>query len=226
MKKFFLVTFICCLIFSFCGCSGKEEKTNVSESQAVASEICKIEDYESYSDETIKALAVIIKSNIKNGENYSTEEYSIPDQHILELVNQTEYLFEEDEIKDKISINKNENWEHTVSKSKLLEIFAEKNESVSSIKDISLEKNADNRVTAIIVAGKRLTIQDIEDKLKLKSNKIDSINLSSSSVTFFGKGSGFGKEFDVSLAEELAQNGNSYEEIIKHFKNSYKTIKN
>ena len=60
----------------FCGCSKNKTAENIAESQAstndidmaVAAEISELENVTNFSDETIKALSVVVRTNLLNNE--------------------------------------------------------------------------------------------------------------------------------------------------------------
>ena len=224
MKKSFIFIFIFCLFFNFCGCKKSNTETTSAINQKIASEICQIKNYKELSPETIKALAVIFRTNIKNGDSPSALEYSLIDENILSLTRETdgEIIEEIDEI---IFLNTNNEWFQEISKTKILEVFALKNEHISSLSNAQLKKDDTNRTTKLIISEKEIDEKELKDNLLLKSNRIDSVQVTSSSLIFHGKGLGFGENFDINLAENLSKKGDSYEGIIKYFKNSYKSIK-
>ena len=104
MKKLFLLAICICFCFS-CGCSKKQEDFLVAEKQAdavsqneqVAYELEKIEGIENFDDETIKALSVILRTNLLKNETLPDSNTTTSNQRLVELASQTdgEILVEE-----------------------------------------------------------------------------------------------------------------------------------
>ena len=218
MKKIFIFTVILSFLFPLCGCKKNTTLEADATNQKIASQICKIENYQDLSEETIKALSVVFRTNLKNGENVSAFEYSTIDEKILSLTNETsgETI---DNVSEIIQIDKNEEWTQIVPKTKILEIFANKNESISSFANISLQKNDSNKIENLIISEKKLSLNDLKNNLSLKSNKIEKVETTKNSLIFYGKGLGFGESFDIIEAETKAKKGDSYKGIIKPLKN-------
>ncbi len=116
---------------------------------------------------------------------------------------------------------KNYSWTATFSKDEILSALRSMGVSVSSISTFTGgEKGDSGRYITFIVGGKevnantfRLTI----GSTKLKSTLIDKIDVSSSSVTFSGRGYGHGVGLSQEWAKVLADEGKTYKEIIDFF---------
>ena len=218
MKKLIIFISVFCLSFTFCGCKKKQTETTSAINQKIASQICQIENYDTLSPETIKALSVVFRTNIKNGENISALENYLIDENILLLTKETdgEIL---DDVSNIISLDKNEEWVLEIPKTKLLEFFSTKGEHISSFSNIKLEKDNNERTEKLVISEKKLSSQELKNNFSLKSNKIEKFETTQSSLILYGKGFGFGENFDIFEAETLAKNGYSYEAIIKSLKN-------
>lgn len=225
MKKIFLFLSFFIVLFSFCSCKQKETFSASADetNKTITSLICDIDNYENLSPETIKALAVVFRTNIKNGKSLNSNN-NFFNENIFNLVNQTQKEIIDD-VFTEIKISNNENWTKTISKSKILETFALKNDNISSFENIYLEKDNFENTQAVIISGKRLETSYLKNNLKLKSNKIKRIENSQTNLIFYGNGDEFDATFDIFNAEEISKNNGSYYDIIKYLKNGYKTIK-
>ena len=223
MKKIFSFLFLFFVLFSFCACKNQAQANRPDESYAITSKICELENYQELSSETIKALSVIYRTNIKNGEEYKFNS-SLFDENIFNLVCETKNEVIED-IDACIYIDNNKAWSKEISKSKILETLATEGENISSFENISLKKDENGRTTNLIISNKTLNVNNLKDNFLLPSNKISKIENTKNHIIFYGEGDGFGEKFDILRSEELSKNNNGYEAIIKYFFNSYKTIK-
>ena len=210
-------------MFIFCACSKQNSSSANAVNFAITSKICEIEDYQNLSDETIKALAVVFRTNLKNGENYSFNKNAF-DKNILSLVRDTKKEVIED-VDESILFEDNKEWTKEISKSKILETFSLNGENISSFENISLEKDSVGKVSNLYISQKVINKRDLKNSLGLKSNFITDLKTTPTSIIFYGKGNSFGEKFDILRAEEISKKNESYEAIIKYFKNGYKTIK-
>ncbi len=122
----------------------------------------------------------------------------------------------------------NFSWTATISKDNILSALREMGISVSSVSSFTVgEKGDSGRAITFIVGGKQVNANTFRIKVgstKLKSTLISDISLSSSSVTFTGKGYGHGVGLSQEGAKILASQGKNYKEIISFYFNGV-TIK-
>ncbi|MBP3582189.1 MAG: hypothetical protein J6J33_05510 [Clostridia bacterium] len=224
MKKIFCLFSIFFYLLCFCACSSNNSEPSANATNyLITSKICEVDGYKLLSTETIKALAVVFRTNIKNGENYSFNKNSF-DNEVFSIVSSTENEIIED-VDEIIQIENNDTWKTEIPKSKILETFSQRKENISSFGNISLERDSFGRVSKVIISQKELNKKDLKNNLLLKSNNITDIKTTQENIIFYGTGTGFGEEFNILKAEELSKNNKSYDDIINYLKISYKTIK-
>ena len=240
MKRLGLILICICLCFC-CSCSKKESNTQVASKQAHASELDKqvafeIENYkniDSLEDETIKALSVVIRTNILNGEieKKSTEEYSVKNEHILKLTTETsgEILSKENNSNDSVTIyiedeSEPEEWTKEIKKVEILKYLKKKDISLSSISNIKNKTNDNGRTQKIIVGGKEINYNEIMKEFDIPSNNLKSITNNISSITIIGIGKGTENNFNIFEAENDAKNGQNYKKILKNRYNDFNII--
>lgn len=135
MKKFKILIVICLMIFSvsLCSCDNKKQvQTANTMEYRVSSEMSSLENAENLSDETIKALSIVIRTKLYNGENIS----------ILKSNSQTDSSKNFESIFDK-SINFSEN--SAICNSEKSEILNNSSEnSNNSVLSSSSKKDAKN----------------------------------------------------------------------------------
>ncbi len=223
MKKLFSFLSLFFVLFYFCSCSNSQQSSASATNKIITSKICEIDGFENFSKETIKALAVTFRTNIKNGEKYNYHKECF-DESVFSLVDETKDEIIED-INSTILFDNNNSWKQEIPKSKILETFSLKGKNISSFENIFLNKDSCGRVNSLLVSNKTLLQKELKDQLGLKSNNIINIETSTTSIIFYGIGDSFGEKFDILLSEKLAKDNKGYEDIINYLKNSYKTIK-
>ena len=250
MKKVFcFVSFLClcfCSLF-FCACSKNQTPTQIAETQAttnqldakVAEEISSIENIETYSDETIKALSVIVRTNLSNNINSQTEydannyiynnEYIINNNHILELVKQTsgETIKTNSEKTESFEIKTNastEAWELEIKKSKILEFMKKNNISLSNISNFNIVKDESGNIKKLEIGSKEFFVEDLIDAFDLPSVNITDIKNKKTTVLI--KGFGNKNDFDINKSESFAKEGQNYKKILKKWQNNFQIITN
>lgn len=241
MKKLFLI--LICVCLCFCGCSKNNSTVPTAEKQAsattndvnlaVTKEIESQEGFEKFNDETIKALSIVVRTNLLNSKNteIQNDEYSPKSKHIYELVKQTNGLVlkseNDDEILNHIYIETNEveqEWVKDIKKVEILKFLTQNNISLSSLSNIKPERDENGRTTSLNLNGKIIPFEDVMNEFEIPSNNIEKIENKKTSIKIHGKGVGTGENFDVFEAEKLAKEGFGYEKILKNGKNNFQII--
>ena len=108
MKKF-IILFVCFLsITSLISCKTLEKKT-YSIDELIAQEISSIENFENFSEETIKTLSIIYRTNL-DGQDLKLS--TIPNNDLLSIIKKTNMLT----LDKKVNLNTYEkNWSEYIS---------------------------------------------------------------------------------------------------------------
>ena len=222
MKKYFIIL-LSILYIGLIGCSTTTQKlttkTDINKMVAV-----QLEDIDkNYSNETLKALSVILRTNqIIN--NIETTEKT-PSEKYLEIVNTTKNEILKDKNNNLVEISLNNNseyhWQKNIKKSKILE-FALKNKiNLTNISDI--EPVFENeKVKGINIGGKFFDYQMLITEFGLESNTIENIETTKSEVIIKGKNKGIFDNFDTCKSEQLSNDNHNYKDILKIFFNDLK----
>lgn len=234
MKKFllffFAFTFLC-----FVGCGKTETISAQNMEYRIAEEIEGMENSESFDDETVKALSVLIRGNILSGkENVNlNNEYTGKNEHILKLTKDTagEVLLYNDKLVPVKIENGEENqtWQTEIKKSEILNFLNQNGISLSNISKISPKINERGEFEGLLVAEKLISYSDLKETFGLKSNKILDVKNNLSSIIVVGEGTDAdGQTFNPNLSKKMAGEGKTYTELLNHFFERYevKTIKN
>lgn len=211
MKKLsFLFCFLITLFF-ICSCSSTKT-VSATNNELVASEISKIENAENLNEETIKALAILIKS--KNNQS-NNQDYVYSDK-ILEIVSSVENESAEfpENFNFEIVETQNQEWSVFISKTNLLEKLSEENIYVANMSNITPIYYNETFLKSIIVAGKEIPYKTLKEWFGLKSNNIKSFEMQNKVINIVGVGFDNDKIFDLEKAENLANAGNSHTDIL------------
>lgn len=225
MKK--LVLLFCSLfLITFVSCKNLPVSNKVDDIDLlVASEIENLD--KNYSDETLKALSVLIRTNLSinatksnnshPGEKYRKLTYATKGQV---LKNQKGNLVE-------IGFESHENysWQKIIKKSKVLEFALKNNISLTNLSNISPIMNGD-RVAGLEIGNKYFDYDSLAEKFGLESNIIDSISQTKTEIIIKGKNKGFYGYFDPKISEQLSNNNYFYEDILGYFFDNLSVIKN
>ncbi len=225
MKKFICVLFLCLLAFFSVCCKPASSDNEVDINLMVASKLEEIENIDSLEDEVVKALSVIVRTNILNsGEENS--EYLSKNPHILELTKETdgEVLFDEDALADvTFSNEKNSSWTQSIKKSKILSYLSKNNISLSNISDITPIFDENNNLLKLEIGGKNISYDQLKQNFDLKSPKITSIDYNLSEIIISGEGD-IKNTFNIDEAREIVNDKNNYKLLLKHFFNDFEII--
>ena len=228
MKTFKFSVLILCVFLSvmgFGGCSQKEEIVQSSVEAMTLFELEQIEGVESLSDETIKALSVVIRTNLSGHEEVQNFAYIPNNKHLAELVTQTAgvtinnlsdfeavYASSSRTLSENLFYFKGKNsWVVEIKKSHILSYLNQNGISLSNISDFEPVYSQDHLLEAIRLGGKTIPYETLKSEFGLKSNKITTI---SNQLTKIVVGGEYINGFCIDEAETLAQSGLNYSQII------------
>lgn len=212
MKKIICVIFSFIFSLSLISCSNKTYSLN----NAIASDLMEIENIASYSDETIKALAISYRST-KTYDKESNINKKLS-KKILKLVNETNNItFSSDLFSENIFYESTTPWSMEIKKSEFLNNLSKKNILLSSLTYIK-PINENDSATSFNINEKIISYDTLNSFLNFKSNKIKQIKISDSIITFNGVGlNSFNKGLNLNKCEELAISGKNFNEILLNF---------
>ncbi|MBQ4541770.1 MAG: hypothetical protein IJA23_02840 [Clostridia bacterium] len=243
MKKIFIFIF-CLSLFFLSGCSKKETNNQEAQNQAylssvdkiISNEISSFDNSESFDEETIKTLSVILRTNFENNLSNKKEltknNNDILNNDIYNIVRETsgEVLEDEEEPLTELYIEddktKNQEWCVLVKKSKILEMLKKNNISLSNLSNFEVVTNEEGYTEKIIIAGKEFDFYYLMKAFNLPSNKNISIVNNLTSIKITGIGIGKNENFNLETIKTLSNQGYDYKSIIKSKKNSFKIINN
>lgn len=202
----------------------------VSQNEQVAYELEKIEGIENFDDETIKALSVILRTNLLKNETLPDLNTTTSNQRLVELASQTdgEILVEENSNSfEPFKITAEEVvWKKEIKKADILKYLKENNISLSNLSNIETEKQSDGRTKTLKVGGKGFDIKELINRFDIPSNNIYNIENKLSSIIIEGKEYGMTKNFVISEAQKEAKEGQNYKKILKNRYNNFNIITN
>lgn len=193
---------ILCAVLSFCAC--KEQKQNQSKAVdinlATAAEIESIDGFENFDDETVKSLALVIRSNFENfgssgvSDSVKSKEPSIKNNEQMHKKIYSLVLLSESEnnepLKSKTIINITDNssdFSQEIKKVDVLKFIAKNNISLSNISSIEPKFNDKNELEYLSVGGKKISYKDLKKEFGLNSNKIKSVDSTKNSLIICGE---------------------------------------
>ena len=222
MKKY-IIFILSIIMFVFVGCTNQAQKTppKADIDSLVAINLEKID--KNYSNETLKALSVILRTNL----TINNEEIKdlVPNNKYLEIVKLTKNEMLKNDKNNLIEtslIEKEEyHWQKTIKKTKILE-FALKNKinltNISQIEPVF----ENEKIKGINIGGKFFDYQLLISEFGLESNNIESIETTKTEVIIKGKNQGFFDKFNIDKAEQLSNDNHNYKDILKIFFNDLK----
>lgn len=222
MKRI-IVCFFSFIIFCFCaGCSNNSKTASASNLDiAVTEELENIENIESFDDETIKALSVIIRTKKKN--KFSTSEYSPKNEHIYNIVKSTTgEVLENTSHNVNFSYKENDVWLVEIKKFEVLKYLSKRNISLSNISSLEPVFGENNNLLGLNIGSKFISYEELDKEFNLPSNKITNIENKTSSIVLTGIYDEY--VFNIKKSLELSKNGNNYKAIINHFYGDFLSI--
>lgn len=207
MKKF-IILFVCFLsITSLISCKTLEKKT-YSIDELIAQEISSIENFENFSEETIKTLSIIYRTNL-DGQDLKLS--TIPNNDLLSIIKKTNMLT----LDKKVNLNTYEkNWSEAIDKYQLLEFFKSQNIKVANLSEIKIISDENGNAKKISISSKQFEFQTFANYFNLKSNKNIKITNEKSIIKIEGYGIGFDININIKDIQELSSKGLKYTEIL------------
>lgn len=217
MKKY-IILFLSVFLFMFASCGKLEKQPDYSKIETmVALELESFCDSKqnTFSDETLKAVSVIIRTNLKinptNNKKIKTNE------KYLNIAKQTcgKVLKNKNGSLVEISFDNNENysWQKSIKKSRLLEFANKNNISLTSLSTFEpVLKN--ERVIGLKIGGKYFDYKTLANEFNLESNIIEKISENRNEIIINGKNKGFSPVFDLEKSEQLSNDNYNYLEIL------------
>lgn len=215
MKRLF------CFIFSFIflfliGCSNKKEEQAAAFDLdlAVAEEIESIDNINSFDDETIKALAIVVRTKKKTLKE--TSAYIPKNERIYNIVKETNDGFLKDGNKTAdVNFEIFETWEKQIKKYDILKYLSNKGISLANLSDIEKITDENGNLIALVVGGKTISFEELKKEFKIPTNNVTDLKINKSDVVLTGK---FNEnDFNLTKAEKLSKQGKKHSEILKFF---------
>lgn len=224
MKKIFL--FIFSFIMIFCVSCKNIEEVEVSHDKIdlqIAYLLQKMD--ENYTNETLKAISVVLRNNTIINNNSSSDFEEDINQKYKDIAQSTNNLVLKNENDDLIELsfknNENYTWQKNIKKSELLEFALKNNISLSSIS--SVEPVSENeKIVGLKIGKKYFDYQTLAKHFDLQSNQITNISSQKDEILISGKNKGFYGYFDTQKSENLSKNNKNYKEILAEIFESLK----
>ena len=205
---------LCLFLFGFVACSNTHTKPiSINElNKQIAIELENLDN--NYSDETLKALSVVLRTNLTINKKQSSKTPTEKYLKIAESTNKKVLKNKNDNLVE-ISLENNNkySWQKTIKKSKLLE-FAFNNKinltNLSKIEPI-LENE---KVIGLNIGNKYFEYNLLAKEFGLESNIIENIEDNKKEIIISGKNKGFYSHFDIIKSEQLSNNNYNYEQIL------------
>lgn len=229
--KFLSIILIIALTFIFSGCSNKKNQSTTAQTMeyAVAYELSKLENIENLDNETLKALTVVIRTNLsRNPKNapQNINKDSINEKYI-NISNETknQILSEDKKTPAEVSYKYNSeegSWGKEIKKSEILGYMLKNKISLSNISNVEQIVNEDNELEYLIIGGKKIPFIELKDKFNLKSNKITSVLNKNTTILIQGEYDNNKNYFDFSKINQ--NNSQNYKDLLKNRYNNYSLI--
>lgn len=171
---------------------------------------------ENYSDETLKAISVVLRNNILiNNSDFDNQE-NIDEKYIAIAESTNNYVLKNDNdelIELSFENNENYTWQKNIKKSELLEFALKNNISLTNIS--SFEPVYENeKIIGIKLGKKYFDYQTLAKEFNLQSNQITNISSQKNEFLITGKNKGFYGFFDVKKSEKLSKNNLNFKDIL------------
>lgn len=203
------------MVFVGCGKLEKQESINVDD--FVAQKLEKIDN--NYSDETLKAISVIIRTNMIV-DNETLNSKTKPSEKYKTLTKATSYKTLKDKnnnlIKTSFENSPDYTWQKNIKKSDILEFALKNNISLTNISNVEPVFEND-KIKALKIGNKTFDYSKLASQFGLESNNIEKITTNKTEIIVKGKNKGFVNSFDIKTSEQLSNNNHNYLEILNHF---------
>ena len=201
------------MLFFMVGCNNN--KSNIQNLEnSVAAELQSID--EGYDDETLKALSVILRTNLslkKDNKLYSKK--INPKYTKIAKSTKNETLKNDNNEIVEISLENTDSyhWQKIINKSEILDYAYKNNISLTNISSFE-PVYENNKIKQINIAGKTFDYKTLAKEFNLESNEIENFEIKNSSVIITGKKQGFYDYFDFEKSKKLSKEGKNYQDIL------------
>lgn len=222
--KIFICVFLVFISLTGCSTTQTQSRDLNGLENMVLYELENTENIENLSDETIKTLSVIHRTNhlIKN--DYDNFKYSPKSKHIKLLNKQTEGEFLKRKTGDNQTFTNNKTeLSKDIKKSEILSFLKKQKIKLSNISNISPKFDENKNLTGIEIGGKFISFNDLQSEFGLESNKITNIKTSLSKITIFYTPKNV-ILFNEKNIEMKAQENLNYKQLLKHFFDDFDLI--
>lgn len=180
-----------------------------------------------YSDETLKAMSVIIRTNLSI--NSPTKSNFGASEKYLNLTNQTKGQVLKNNQNNMVEISfensDNYNWQKTIKKSEILKYALKNNISLTTLSKINPDIK-DGVVMGLEIGNKYFNYEELAKEFNLESNIIENITQNKNEIIINGKNKGFNGYFNIEKSEQLSNNNYFYQDILGDFFENLTLIKN
>ncbi len=228
MKKVVCFLLIIITSLTLCSCSKNNvAAATVDTNKLVAARLEKLDNIKSFDDETIKALSVIIRTNILNGND---EEIVLDDvdEKLYNLASQTNgETLSNNENSNNIEYylgDEKTNWKKEIKKTELLKFLSKNNISIANLSKLEINKNDDGTLNNLSIGGKNFSYEMLSSEFNFDSNNIYNISNNKHSIIVEGKGKHFEGKFDINKSKALSKKGSSYKDILKECLPNYEIL--
>lgn len=227
MKRFCFIILLFVVLLSGSGCFNQGVKNVDSKhlENIVLFELEQTKNINSLSDETIKALSVIYRTNHKINNDFQNYEYTPKSEHIKILSESTkgEMLKQKNGETSSFSNNSSLELSKEIKKSDILSFLKKKQIKLSNISNITPLFDENKNLIGLEIAGKNISFDELKNEFGLASNKITNIKTSLSSITIFYLPKNI-IQFDENLIELQAKENKNYKQLLNHFFNDFDLI--
>ena len=216
MKKYFII-FLSLMLFIFVGCTKTSALPKFDVDNAVALELEKMDN--GLSDETLKAMSVVLRTNFKI-DQIKPDENQKPTEKYLSIAKQTKnkVLRNKNNSLIKISFEKPEEytWQKTIKKSQILEFALKNNINLTNLSTIEPIKE-NEKVIGLKIGNKYFEYEDLANHFGLESNLIENITENKKEIVIKGKNNNLKNYFDIKKSEQLSNDNHNYYDILTIF---------
>lgn len=216
MKKYFVI-FLSLMLFVFVGCTKTSAPPKFDIDNAVALELEKMDN--GLSDETLKAMSVVLRTNFKI-DQIKPDENQKPTEKYLSIAKQTKnkVLRNKNNSLIKISFEKPEEytWQKTIKKSQILEFALKNNINLTNLSTIEPIKE-NEKVIGLKIGNKYFEYEDLANHFGLESNLIENITENKKEIVIKGKNNTLKNYFDIKKSEQLSNDNHNYYDILTIF---------
>jgi len=230
MKRISCILLISFSLLLFVACKNNETSNAASVDKQVCYELQQIENIDTFSEETIKAMSVVIRTNLENEKNTKNVNFENFNDKLYKIVKSTSNKKLKQKSTNKKLILKNNSdktWQRKINKTDILSYMLSKGINLANISSIETKYNNQNKLESITVAEKEILYSELKEIFNLPTDIVTDVKIEQSYIIILGE---YNEEdlniFNLEKAEELSKKGLNYEKIIKKTINNYEKIIN